>query len=183
MSFMSGMCLLTRLQELRRVRIFVNSAYIDTKDFFWLRTMPSTMEWVNYATLLPMSRMQIRNILPLDRVPEDDMDWANVVQYAQRFGVDVSKIGLGEDLHDWMCERYVGHCLKTWPQLEEFHIGCLRNLETIRDLQCAARLGFKQLHEICKGPTLAPSILLVGQFDNKYQASLELPCYIINLKL
>ncbi|KAF9935123.1 hypothetical protein FBU30_007502 [Linnemannia zychae] len=128
MSFMGRMCLLTRLQELRRVRILGRSAaYLDKKNFFWFRTMPSTMERINYAILLPMSMMQIRNRLPRDRVPEDDVDWVNLVQYAQRIGIDMSKIGLGEDLLDWMWERYGRQCLKTWPQLEGFHIGCRGN--------------------------------------------------------
>ncbi|KAF9545068.1 hypothetical protein EC957_011309 [Mortierella hygrophila] len=52
MSFKGGLCLLTRLQGLERIKITTGSDYeLDGEALFWLRIAPSTIDHINYPLL------------------------------------------------------------------------------------------------------------------------------------
>ncbi|KAF9919920.1 hypothetical protein FBU30_010365 [Linnemannia zychae] len=107
--FLSRMC--PQLEELHLWR--------NKKDFFWLRLLPSTMDMINYTQLLIRIRREIRKRSPKFK---NAIKQIQATLNARELGVDISKVGLGEDLIEWMHERYGSQNLKTWPQLEQFYI-------------------------------------------------------------
>ncbi|KAG0377006.1 hypothetical protein BGX24_006853 [Mortierella sp. AD032] len=120
-SFKGGLCLLTRLQELERVKIM--AAYggpLDESNLFWLRSTPSTMEHVNH----PLSRLKIKRDLRnwYQHLPEisaaSNVGRKLMIDRGSRLGMDLSKIGLPEDMLEWMSERYGPRKLATWPNLQ-----------------------------------------------------------------
>ncbi|KAF8940873.1 hypothetical protein BGZ47_007576 [Haplosporangium gracile] len=59
LSFKGGLCLLTRLQELERVKITTGSGYeLDEQALFWLRTTPWTIVYINYPLFCQKLRHQ-----------------------------------------------------------------------------------------------------------------------------
>ncbi|KAH7048592.1 hypothetical protein BKA57DRAFT_461872 [Linnemannia elongata] len=125
LSFKGGLCLLTRLQELERIKITTRSDYkLDEQALFWLRTAPSIIDFFNYPLLKVKTRRDIQNWN--HRLPGTEASveasWTRIIKDGQRVGVDLNNVGLREDLLDWMEERYGSRTLLTWPKLMFFSI-------------------------------------------------------------
>lgn len=125
LSFNGGLCLLTRLQELERIRIITRSDHgLDDQALFWLRTTPSMMEHINYPLLQLKVQRDIRKWA--HRLPGLEISvssqWARIIADGQSVGVDLSNVGLREDLLEWMTERYGPRKMPTWPSLKYFSI-------------------------------------------------------------
>lgn len=126
LSFKGGLCLLTRLQELERIKIITRSDYeLDEQALFWLRTTPSTTDHINYPLLKVKIRRDVQNWSHRQLVAEASVKASRtktIKDGDERFGVDLTNVGLREDLFDWMEERYGSHKLRTWPKLKFFSI-------------------------------------------------------------
>ena len=125
LSFKGGLCLLTRLQELERIKITTGSDYeLDEQALFWLRTTPSTVDYINYPLLKVKTKRDAQNWS--HRLPGTEASveasWIKIIKDGQRVGVDLNNVGLREDLFDWMRERYGSRKLRTWPKLKFFSI-------------------------------------------------------------
>ncbi|KAF9151978.1 hypothetical protein BG015_005949 [Linnemannia schmuckeri] len=125
LSFKGGLCLLTRLQELERVKITTGSDYeLDEQALFWLRTTPSTIDRIHYPLLKLKTKRDCHNWV--HRLPGTATSvracWNRIIEDGQRVGVDLNNVGLREDLFEWMGERYGSLKLPTWPKLQFFSI-------------------------------------------------------------
>ncbi|KAG0201697.1 hypothetical protein BGX33_010164, partial [Mortierella sp. NVP41] len=126
LSFQGGLCLLTRLQELERIKI--TTAYnqeLDERALFWIRPRPSTKDQLNYPLLQFKTRMELRNWY--QNVPGPSVGagaGSRMIADAAKLGMNLSKVGYAEDLLEWMGDRYGGR-LPTWPKLESFRIECM----------------------------------------------------------
>ncbi|KAF9143920.1 hypothetical protein BG015_000255, partial [Linnemannia schmuckeri] len=110
LSLQGGLCLLTRLQDLERVRIITEHIdRMNETDLLWMRsTPPSSLKCLAYP-LLPHRRIRnclrkrYRGISP--RV-EGAAVGSKVVELGRELGMDLSKLGYAEDVYDWMDEYY-----------------------------------------------------------------------------
>ncbi|KAG0064284.1 hypothetical protein BGZ89_009228 [Linnemannia elongata] len=110
-SFRGGLCLLTRLQDLERIRIIVN--YCPWREFrastlSWLDpTPPST--WDRFVYSRHRREKEHRDIWKHYKgiaPPEVTTAGSMMVERGREMGMDLSKLGYPEDLLDWMDERY-----------------------------------------------------------------------------
>lgn len=125
LSFKGGLCLLTRLQELERIKITTGSDYeLDEQALFWLRTTPSTIDHINRTVLKVKTRRDVQNWR--HRMPGVEASvkasWTKIIKDGQGVGVDLNNVGLREDLFDWIGERYGSRKVQTWPKLKVFSI-------------------------------------------------------------
>ncbi|KAF8943651.1 hypothetical protein BGZ47_005196, partial [Haplosporangium gracile] len=110
LSLQGGLCLLTRLQDLERVRIVTEHIdRMNETDLLWTRpTPPSSLERFAYP-LLPHRR--IRNYLQkryrgISPRADGAAAKSKVVELGREMGMDLSKLGYAEDVYDWMDEYY-----------------------------------------------------------------------------
>ncbi|KAG0371672.1 hypothetical protein BGX24_001344 [Mortierella sp. AD032] len=106
LSLQGGLCLLTRLQELERVRIITHHyPQMDERDLLWIPSTPlSTWDRLYYPLLRHSTckdlQAQYKGISP------DKTTGSKLVERGRELGMDLSKVGYPEDLLDWMEERY-----------------------------------------------------------------------------
>ncbi|KAG0264043.1 hypothetical protein BGZ95_003676 [Linnemannia exigua] len=125
LSFKGGLCLLTRLQELERVKILpAYGCTLDEPALFWLRSTPSTMEHINHSLLRLKIKRDLRK--SYNRLPKlatgSSAGRKNMIDHGNRLGMDFNIVGLPEDLLEWMSDRYGPRKLTTWPKLQLFTI-------------------------------------------------------------
>ncbi|KAG0260836.1 hypothetical protein BGZ95_004352 [Linnemannia exigua] len=149
LSFQSGLCLLTRLQDLERIRIVTNNDHqLNERALFWIQQSPTTLfAWdyhLNYR--LQRHRTLKRCDDYLGVAPHEVMAArSDVIKRGREMGTDLSRIGHPNDLLEWMDCRYEmsgsaaasasradegcqnekikeGSLLLAWPKLESFWV-------------------------------------------------------------
>ncbi|KAF9908669.1 hypothetical protein EC991_009597 [Linnemannia zychae] len=126
LTFKGGLCLLSRLQELERINLSTAfSSPLDHHDFSWMRLTPSTMDRISYPVSQYKSKRDIRHLysrLP-DIQPASIAGRNKMINDGNKLQMDLTKVGLPEDLAEWTNERYGPGKLPTWPKLQQFTIG------------------------------------------------------------
>ncbi|KAG0267698.1 hypothetical protein BG011_000009 [Mortierella polycephala] len=135
LTFLGGLCLLTRLRKLERFKIATNTYHnLNEKTLEWMRRYPSTEEVLKR----PLAAYFVKQTIgaPLFRGPDADQnsddnsvgidDNSRISRRDDAPGtgddehdVDMSKVGLAQDLIDWMKERSSGQ-YPTWPNMDQF---------------------------------------------------------------
>ncbi|KAF9186975.1 hypothetical protein BGZ50_002192 [Haplosporangium sp. Z 11] len=132
LTFLGGLCLLTRLRKLERLKIVTNTYHnLNEKTLEWMKRYPSTEEVLKR----PLATYFVRRTIgvPSFRGPDADQYNEDNSGDDSRFSrrddipgtgedehdVDMSKTGLAEDLIDWMKERSSGQ-YPTWPNMDQF---------------------------------------------------------------
>ncbi|KAF9121118.1 hypothetical protein BGW39_010841 [Mortierella sp. 14UC] len=139
LSFQGGLCLLTRLEELERLRI-ETSPYHQLNDgaLFWIRQTPTLSAWDLHFTYRLQRRQTLERCADYIGVapPKVAAARSDVLERGQEMGMDLSKIGHPNDLLEWMDARYGSSASgaeggrekeqmmlsPAWPKLESFWV-------------------------------------------------------------
>ncbi|KAG0201696.1 hypothetical protein BGX33_010163 [Mortierella sp. NVP41] len=128
LSFPGGFCLLTRLQELERLKITtVYDHHLDKHALDWIRPQPSIMDRLKYNQLLSKTEKELQvyhRSLPRTDTAAATAARAKRIKETAELGVDIGLVGYVEDLLEWMDDRYEGRP-PMWPKLESFWIESL----------------------------------------------------------
>ncbi|KAF9559191.1 hypothetical protein EC968_006670 [Mortierella alpina] len=130
LSFMGGLCLLTRLKNLRRLKILTHSFRgLTPRSIEWIRRYPSTEEVLKRPVAAYLAKQSIG--APTVEGPDADpigvfQDKVCDLHECEKTGsgewqLDLRRVGRSQDLVQWMKERSSGQ-EPTWPALETFHI-------------------------------------------------------------
>ncbi|KAG9073295.1 hypothetical protein KI688_001087 [Linnemannia hyalina] len=133
LKFAGGLSLLTRLQDLERVRIQIDRYYrADKECFSWLKSaaLPSTWGGLTYPLVHRRARNDLRRRYQELPPPEVANAESKLVERGQELGIELAKVGHGDDLLDWMDDHYgvsasASHRkerLTTLPKLQLFWI-------------------------------------------------------------
>ncbi|KAF9144269.1 hypothetical protein BGX30_013326 [Mortierella sp. GBA39] len=133
LKFAGGLSLLTRLQDLERVRIQTDRYYwTDEECFSWLKSaaLPSTWGGLTYPLVHRRARNDLRRRYQELPPPEVANAESKLVERGQELGIELAKVGHGDDLLDWMDDHYgvsasASHReerLTTLPKLQSFLI-------------------------------------------------------------
>ncbi|KAF9546645.1 hypothetical protein EC957_009568 [Mortierella hygrophila] len=140
LKFAGGLSLLTRLQDLERVRIQTDRYYwADEECFSWLKSaaLPSTWGGLTYPLVHRRARNDLRQRYRKLLPPEVANAESKLVERGQELGIELAKVGHGDDLLDWMDDHYgVGASashrkerLTTLPKLQSFWVEFLEQQE------------------------------------------------------
>ncbi|KAF9146330.1 hypothetical protein BG015_011628, partial [Linnemannia schmuckeri] len=128
-----GLSLLTRLQDLERVRIQIDHHHWVGEEYLsWLKptTLPSTWGRLTFPLVYRRVRKNLRRRYQVLTPPEILNAESKLVERGREVGIELAKIGHGDDLLDWMDDHY-GLCasashrrerLTTLPKLQSFWI-------------------------------------------------------------
>ncbi|KAF9133520.1 hypothetical protein BGW39_009594 [Mortierella sp. 14UC] len=125
LTFRGGLCLMTRLRELERIKIITAYDYpLDDHALFWMRLAPSTMDHFSHPLLQFKTKRELRNWYQRFPVLQtaSSVGRKKMIDDGNRLGIDFTKVGTPEDLMEWMSERYGSRRLATWPKLQQFSI-------------------------------------------------------------
>ncbi|KAF9943844.1 hypothetical protein BGZ70_005367 [Mortierella alpina] len=130
LSFMGGLCLLTRLRNLRRLKISTHSYHgLTPSSIEWIRRYPSTEEILKRPIAAYLARQSIGG----PTVEGPDADPIGIFQdkvcdineeekaIPDKGQLDLRMVGRSEDLVRWMKERSGGQ-EPCWPVLDSFLI-------------------------------------------------------------
>ncbi|KAG0279909.1 hypothetical protein BGZ95_011884 [Linnemannia exigua] len=109
LSLQGGFCLLTRLQHLERLRI--TTSHYDSTDeaLFWMQPISPSITTQDFAAYPHQHRQTLENILKWPQFltpPDVVVAGSTLVEKGRDMGMDLSKIGHGDDLQEWFDDRY-----------------------------------------------------------------------------
>ncbi|KAF9341161.1 hypothetical protein BGZ91_010647 [Linnemannia elongata] len=131
--FESGLSLLTRLQDLERITIQTTYYYrVGEAYLSWLnpKALPSTWNRLTYPLVLRRARKDLRRKYQELIPPEVANAESKLVERGREVGIELAKLGHGDDLLEWMDDHYgvsasASHrkeSLATLPKLQSFWI-------------------------------------------------------------
>ncbi|KAK5829440.1 hypothetical protein F5H01DRAFT_393477 [Linnemannia elongata] len=120
LSLQGGLCLLTRLQDLERVR-FATDGNIDffKQDLFWMRpTAPTSWKCLVYPILHRRARKYLQRLYKgiSPSLSEDGAIGSVRAEISQETGVDLKNLGHANDLFNWMEDYYSSFWIETPSQ-------------------------------------------------------------------
>ncbi|KAF9981297.1 hypothetical protein BGZ75_007444 [Mortierella antarctica] len=130
LSFMGGLCLLTRLRKLRRLKISTHSYHgLTPSSIEWIRRYPSTEEVLKRPIAAYLAKHSIGaptvegpDADPIGKFQDKVCDLHEREKAIPDNGqLDLRTVGRSEDLMQWMKERSSGQ-EPSWPVLDSFLI-------------------------------------------------------------
>lgn len=109
LQFAGGLSLLTRLQDLERVRIQTDHYHWLGEEYLsWLNptAMPSIWGRLTYPLVHRHARKNIRRRYQELSPPEVANAESKLVERGREVGIELTKVGHGDDLLDWMDDHY-----------------------------------------------------------------------------
>ena len=133
LQFADGLSLLTRLQDLEHVRIQTGYYYWPGEEYFsWLNptALPTTWGGLTYPLVHRRARKNLRRRYQGLPPPEIANAESKLVERGRELGIELTKVGHGDDLLDWMDDHYgisasASHRkerLTTLPKLQSFWV-------------------------------------------------------------